>query len=336
MKISYLFIGGCPRSGTSLLSALIGNVTGVGVVQDLCLLFYLKLAALQLMLEADGVSREESQPSTLNICPFFDLRQTELLPRYLSSSLVEVLNSYGEINGSLFRLHLAWMDKFLFESLNKPDPRKDRGQGSEYLQRINFPELLSSPSMTSALLDVLRMSARPLSAKDSRFSEIDIVCDKTPENLVSLDLIDACFEGDEYRFIHLVRDPVSVFGARRQRLINQTPEAFVSYFKAYSRQSFSTVNCASKAIVRYEDLLANPVLEIKRIFDELSLSSNRCFDALLGPIVPGKYVNYVGSSIDPCRDMLNRSKVSDVEKSYIYEHLSEFSEEFSYGRFGGS
>ena len=45
----------------------------------------------------------------------------------------------------------------------------------------------------------------------------------------------------------------------------------------------------------------------------------------LGPIRPGKHVNYVGTGIDVGRDLANRSMVS-AEKSYIYEELSDFCE----------
>ena len=100
MKKDFVFIGGCPRSGTSLLSALMGNSSGVGVVQDLSLFFYLKKAALQVMLEANGVPSGESSIKAVNIAWQVDLRQTDFFPSYMSSSVSEALNQYNQINAA--------------------------------------------------------------------------------------------------------------------------------------------------------------------------------------------------------------------------------------------
>ncbi len=56
-------------------------------------------------------------------------------------------------------------------------------------------------------------------------------------------------------------------------------------------------------------------------------------EALSGPVCLGKYVNYVGSVINPGRGSANRSMVSESEKAFIYEELSEFCEKYSYGKF---
>lgn len=333
MTAKYLFICGCPRSGTSLLSALIGNISGVGIVQDLCLMFYLKKAALQIMLEVDGVPEEQTPLLAVNMAPTFDLRPTEFFMQYLSCNVEKALNSYSEIEGRLLRRHISFMDYFLFGALNSPDPRKDRGQGAEYLRKINFDKVLDCDSIASALLEVLKMSACPLCSDEA--GAVDIICDKTPENLVALDLIDACFVNSGFRFIHLVRDPVSVYGARRQRM-GDSVKNFVAFFKLYSEPYLQCANCEARATVRYEDLLNQPLLELKRVFCELGISMDRSFDALLGPIRPGKYVNYVGTGIDVGRDLANRSMVSDAEKSYIYEELSDFCERYSYGKFAAS
>ena len=119
MTAKYLFICGCPRSGTSP-SALIGNISGVGIVQDLCLMFYLKKAALQIMLEANGVP--EGQTPLCNMAPTFDLRSTEF---FMQCNVC--FKSYFEIEGRLHRSSFFIYGLFSVP-LNSPDPRKDRGQ----------------------------------------------------------------------------------------------------------------------------------------------------------------------------------------------------------------
>ena len=332
MNKNFVFIGGCPRSGTSLLSALMGNFSGVGVVQDLSLFFYLKKAALQVMLEANGVPSSESSIQAVNIAWQVDLRQTDFFPSYLSSSISEALNQYDQINGRLLRKHLSLMDAFLFNAMNRPDPRKDRGQGAEYLSKIDLGRLMNSSSMSDALLEVLIDSASPLAKRDENQGAIDVICEKTPENIVSLDVIDSCFAANGFRFIHLVRDPVSVFGARRQR-VDSSVEYFAKFFKVYSESIFRPSNCVYSSTIRYEDLVNDCQSEIRRVFSELQLDSERTFVSSPGSINPGRYISYVGSSVNPERDAANRANVSDEEKKYLYETLGDYCQKYGYGAF---
>lgn len=331
MKSKFLFVGGCPRSGTSLLSSLIGNISGVGVVQDLCLMFYLKRVCLEVMYRANGLPVQDCSLYAVNTVHSIDLRKTEFFPAYLDNTFSQSLNDYHGINGSILRKHISAMDDFLFSSLNATDPRKDRGQGCDYLRKIDFNTLLDSGSMSEVLLKTLNISSTSLiDPLDS--TSVDLVCDKTPENIVALDVIDQCFNVPSFYFLRIVRDPVSVFGSRRQR-IQSSAEDFVTFFRIYAYMHFSMKNCISQAVIRYEDLLIDSCSAVHAAFDQLGLSLNRNFKQLTNSMNPGKYLKYVGFEVDSKRDTANRNMVSDSEKNYIYEHLSDFCQEFGYGAY---
>lgn len=333
MKTEYLFIGGCPRSGTSLLSALIGNLTGVAVVQDFCLLFYLKLAAMRVMLKTQNVELDSNQIDILSVrlVATIDTRETEFFREFLASSLEEVLNQFGKVNGMVLRDFVWLIDRFLFEKLNESDPRKDRGQGTSYLRNFDFSDLLDQESMDRVLQALLKSSAVSLSAIGTNGPKV--VCDKTPENLICLDVIDQVMGEDGYNFLHLVRDPVAVFGARRQRL-DLGVGKFIEFFKMYSEPSLSPVNCISFATVRYEDIVENPSSVLTRIMHDLDFSclvDVGSIDELSDSINPGKYINYVGQKVDPKRNLDNINNVSSEEQAEIYNQLGSYCEKYFYG-----
>ena len=330
---SYLFIGGCPRSGTSLLSSLIGNISGVGVVQDLTALYQLKSAALLFAASENGATNEELYGFVLNNSFRCDLRTTQFFDDFLSKSLNQCLNAgTSRPEGRLLRRFLSCMDIFLFHDYNTPDPRKDRSSGSSYLKNIDLDQLLRCDSMRECFLQLLHQSCLHLSDAPTTFSEISLICEKTPENNVAIDVISMLMNGMPYNYINLVRDPVSVFGARKQR-VSSGVEDFVAFHKYYSEPAFQLDSCSRFATVRYEDLIQDPVLELKKVFSSLGLSNSYLIpDGLANCISPGKYVKYVGDSIDIDRDKQNRSMVSSDEASYIYEHLSPFCEKYLYGR----
>ena len=208
----YLFIGGAPRSGTSMLSSLVGNISGIRVAQDLCLFFYLKKAFLRVALQNQGIRDHRQLESCLfRAVALNDISSMSFLEPYLSASTEEVLNSKSEFIGEVLRTHLSYLDGFLFSSLNVPDPRKDRGQGFSYIKALDFNAILGSSSMREALIEAMRQST--LSLSDNLCGENDslIFCEKAPENVVAIDLIDSVFGLHGYRFLHLVRDPVSVY-----------------------------------------------------------------------------------------------------------------------------
>ena len=325
----FLFIGGCPRSGTSLLSALIGNLPGVGVVQDLCLLHYLKQAALNVMFSLDGESHDIVSILSYAHGPRFDLRGSEFFPAFLNASLEECLNQKESVNGLILREFFVVMDKFLFYDFNKPDPRKDRGAGASYLQHLDLARLFACPTIADVCVEILVSSAQPLG--DAPSEKVSLVCEKTPENTAALDVIDFVMAEKGFRYLHLVRDPVSVFGARRQRF-DDGVNGFCVFFETYSETSFESQHCLAKAPIRYEDILVNPQATLKKAFDNLSLSSYvREFSGFESGINPGKYVSYVGTAVDSGRDLRNREMVSLEEQSYIYETLAPFCEKYSYG-----
>ena len=328
----FLFIGGCPRSGTSLLSALIGNLPGVGVVQDLCMLFYLKHAALLTMCELNGVPPDSILRTLIEHS--FDLRETEFFPAFLSCSLEQCLNKKGMINGIVLRKFISNMDNFLFYDYNVPDPRKDRGAGASYLRHLDLAKLFSCPTIADVCVEILVSSSQPLGGAPSE--KVSLVCDKTPENTAALDVIDLVMRDKGFRYLQIVRDPVSLFGARRQRFDNGL-DGFCLFFKAYSKASFESHHCLAKALIRYEDIVHSPQSSLKKAFDSLNLSSYvQEFSGFDSGINPGKYVSYVGSAVDPERDCLKREFVSQEERSYIYEKLAPFCEKYSYGPYSKS
>ena len=223
------------------------------------------------------------------------------------------------------------LDQFLFNKLNVPDPRKDRGQGASYLKCMNFSELFDQKSMKEVLQVVLSSSAAQLSESGSAMPKI--ICDKTPENLVSIDVIDQVVPADGFRFLHLLRDPVSIFGARRQRL-DYGVDDFVKFFRHYSEPIDDLGNCSAFAIVRYENMINNPVSAIQNVVRDLGIShliDDASVDRLSQNINPGKYLTYVGQKIDPKRDLDNRAMVSKEEQELIYQELAGYCERYSYG-----
>ena len=327
----YIFIGGCPRSGTSLLSSLVGNLDGVGVIQDLTAIYQLKRAALYVMFTTNGIPLSQVNLHILNQIPRIDLRQTEFFPNFLESTLVDCLNSFNGINGRVLRAFLNAMDIFLFRDFNVHDPRKDRRQGALYLQGLCFDEFLNSDNMSACMLSLLRQSARSLSNIQSSGQNFSVICDKTPENLAGIDVISMITSNTGFKFIHLVRDPVAVFGARKQRAPSSAEE-FVKFFRTYAVPTISLSSAALSSCVRYEDIISKPNEELNRIISELDLKNKIRAPLDVGNrINPGKYSKYVGTSINKSRDAANRSLVSDEEKLQIYSSLSDYCQKYSYG-----
>ena len=181
--------------------------------------------------------------------------------------------------------------------------------------------------MREALIQTMRQSTLSLSGDSHGEINSLVFCEKAPENVVSIDLIDSVFSSQGYRFLHLVRDPVSVYGSRRQRADNGV-EGFVSFFSDYAVPRFEARNCISFATIRYEDIVNNPSQALSVAFDTLGLDvGSQSFEV----INPGKYVKYVGNSVDASRDLSNRSLVSKDEADYIYGHLSDYCETYGYG-----
>lgn len=332
----YLFVGGCPRSGTSLLSALIGNIRGVGVVQDLTAIYQLKNAALRFLAKENGVQDSQLFSLVLNTSCFkSDLRTTEFFPQFLSKTLDQCLNGgFSNPEGRLLRTFIGRMDVFLFHDYNKPDPRKDRSSGASYLSPLSISKMLECDSMRECFLSLLHQSClalAPFPAKELT-SEFSLLCEKTPENNVANDVISLLMNGLEYRYINLVRDPVAVYGARKQRVPSGVQD-FVNFHYGYAEPAFKFDNNSFFYTLRYEDLVTDPNSELIKAFNALNLEhvltdSN---DLVGDQISPGKYVKYVGSSIDLARDQANRSMVSEDEKFYIYQKLGPFCEKYSYG-----
>ena len=244
------------------------------------------------------------------------------------------MNRKTSVQGLILREFFAAMDSFLFDSYNKSDPRKDRGLGASYLQCLDLAKLFACPTIACACVEILTSSAKSLGNDSS--DEFSLVCEKTPENTAALDVIDLVMAEKGFRYLHLVRDPVSVFGARRQRFDNGL-DGFCVFFEAYSKASFERHHCLAKALIRYEDIVHSPQASLKKAFDSLNLSSYvQEFSWFESGINPGKYVSYVGSAVDPERDRLNREIVSQEERSYIYETLAPFCEKYSYGPYSKS
>lgn len=325
----FLFIGGCPRSGTSLLSSLIGNLEGVAIVQDFTALHQLKRAALRTICVLNQMPSSEHHQAILSGLPKIDLRTTEFFPEFLSLSPEVCLNDFKSPPGLILRFFIQYMDIFLFRDFNASDPRKDRGQGIKYLENISLNKLLKCETMLDLFVDLLVQASKPLSAN----VDVSLICEKTPENLSNIDVISMLTEPNGYRFLHLVRDPVSVFGARRQR-VRCTIEEFVHFFKLYSEPAFKADNCNGFSTIRYEDLIESPAASLTKSIKELGLNNLLFVPEDIGNNVnPGKYKRYVGNSIDNDRDKANRAMVLESEKAQLYQALSEYCEKYSYGLF---
>ena len=328
----FLFIGGCPRSGTSLLSSLLGNLEGVAIVQDFTAIHQLKRAALRTIFVLNQMPSSDHHQAILNGLPKIDLRTTEFFPEFLSLSPEACLNAFKLPSGLILRFFIQYMDIFLFRDFNISDPRKDRGQGTQYLENISLNKLLRCETMSDLFLELLVQASKTLSNND----DVSVICEKTPENLSNIDVLSMLTEPFGFRFLHLVRDPVSVFGARRQR-VDCTVEEFVHFFKNYSEPAFKAGNCNGFSTIKYEDLIANPVASLNNSIKELGLDKLLSVPENIGSNVnPGKYVKYVGSSIDNTRDKANRAMVSESEKAMIYQGLSEYCEKYSYGLEGAA
>lgn len=328
----FLFIGGCPRSGNSLLSTLIGNLGHVGVVQDLTDLHQLKRSALYVMQVANGVQPELADRNSYVHMSKIDLRLTEFFPAFMQASLDDCLNWNTETNGKILRHFLARMDTFLFREFNVPDPRKDRRQGSFYLKDLDIKKLLGCGSMSEVFRCLMADSATALHQADNYGSKFSIICEKTPENNANIDVLSLVSQKTGFRFLHLVRDPVSVYGARRQRIKNASLEEFLNFFSSFSEPSQSLDDALSSSSLRFEDMIDKPEAEIRRVVSELKLSHQiNVTDGQFSSLNPGKYQKYVGCAIDKSRNSSNFENVSPDEAKIIYNRLAPFCEKYSYG-----
>ncbi len=200
------------------------------------------------------------------------------------------------------------------------------------LERVS----LSSPKINfgrDCFRLILEQSALQLASQPVQFQQqsFSILCEKTPENNVANDVVSSLMNGSSYGYINLVRDPVAVFGSRRQRIPIDV-QLFVAHYKHYAEPAFPFESNATVTSIRYEDLVRKPDHELQRVFHDLDLSDLvEIPSGLVDGINPLKYAKYVGTSIDPARDKSNRSLVSKEEASYIYKHLHGFCKKNCYG-----
>ncbi len=137
------------------------------------------------------------------------------------------------------------------------------------------------------------------------------------------------------RFIHIVRDPYSLFASTRrlwvaldeaqafQRPKHEDLDEFVfSTFEriqnAYQKQR-EQIDPASLCELRYEDLIQNPLGEVSRIYEELNLSGFHHLQPKIEEYLEGQ------RSYKP-----NKHELSDEIRSQIKQRWSDYIERYGY------
>jgi len=229
------------------------------------------------------------------------------------------------------RIIYGYLFELWFRGFSANDPRKDRYHGSRYLSCLDS-EIYANNQCSDTYLDLFHRFLFLFCQHyfPEKSSSSHLFCgEKTPENLFSIDLIRFLYP--KAKFLCVVRDPVAIFGAKKERF-GWSAEKFAQaihlefIWLKFMRESIK--------VIRYEDMVASPENVLGECLEFLLpasmtsssaeiLDSSKTFN-----LSPGVYEKYVGNSIDPARDISNIAKVDDTEKKYLYDALDELYQAF--------
>lgn len=311
-------IGGAPRSGTSLLSSLVSQVPGVAVAHDSGLYYYFKFALMKAIATAQSTV-EPSNALIINNMYINDLRTTNALSAFLNSSPREILriDSQSDMRRKILDNFLYAMWYFWVNDGISPDPTKDRGRGESFLSQINGMELLNAETMRDLISNLVKKFALNMNNVDSREDHY-LLGEKTPENTICGDVIQSIHH--DCKYINLIRDPVSVYGAKLRRMRTNT-EDFCNWYKQVA--DFKFIEKKNVLRVFYHDILSNPKVVIGEILDFIGANQKGDF-SLENFEPPSHYQKYVGKQIDPSREIYLQSLVSEKEKAIILDECHEY------------
>ena len=129
--------------------------------------------------------------------------------------------------------------------------------------------------------------------------------------------------------IVIVRNPIAIWGSKKERFLKRgmTVEGFAKSI-AHLAPSFNKVAMHKVIFVRYEDLTADCLGKLNKIFDFLGVAPLSSSNELLNN--SGSYRSYVGSSINSERNNHNLSLVDAREREILENICSRYLESFGY------
>ena len=343
------FVGGFARSGTSLLTSILNSSPHIFCAQDTGFMTSAKFSYSSMVRdrEPDSVLPFIEEPFSIfphggSECVGFSMSRFVNIEQFNHIDLLSALNqeslslSLGGFAGKdvavyTNRILYGYLFELWFRGFSANDPRKDRYHGSHYLSCLDS-KIYANNQCSDTYLDLFHRFLFLFCQHyfPGKCSSSNLICgEKTPENLFSIDLIKFLYP--EAKFLCVVRDPVAIFGAKKERF-----GWSVEKFAQATQLEFIWLKYMKESIkvIRYEDMVAAPedvlgeCLEFLLPTSMIAGSDETIKSSDQFNLSPGVYEKYVGNSIDPARDISNIAKVDDTEKSYLYSALDELYQSF--------
>lgn len=343
------FVGGFARSGTSLLTSILNASPHIFCAQDTGFMTSAKFSYASMVRDREPDSLLPFIEKPFSIFPHggsdvvgFSMSRFVNIEQFNHIDLLSALNqepfslSLGGFVGKdvavyTNRILYGYLFELWFRGFSANDPRKDRYHGSHYLACLDS-EIYANNQCLDNYLDLFHRFLFLFCQHyfPSKSSSAHLVCgEKTPENLFSIDLIRFLYP--EAKFLCVVRDPVAIFGAKKERF-GWSVEQFAQ--ATYLEFIWLKFMKESIKVIRYEDMICTPedvlseCLEFLLPASAIGSPDKKFTSPELFSLSPGVYEKYVGSSIDVTRDLANISNVNDAEKKYLYEALDELYQAF--------
>lgn len=321
------FVGGLPRSGTSLLSTLINAHPEVSCAQDTVLMPALKYGFCDILQQNSNLE-EFGIPSHLSaerLSWLVNLESnkynTDIIHKAIKMPISTMLSTISNESTFMSNVISKYILSFYLLGFQQPDPRKDRAKAIQYLRCFDIQGILNGHDNYLDMCEKMwKNFSSMLLHKDS--NRVSLYGEKHPTNLISSDMINICFPSA--KFICLVRHPNGVLGAKKDRGYNINT-VLNDYLLAGPFLQHLTRK--QTIFIRYEDLIVNPSYILNKIFSFLGVSplEQEVFTRILNQ---GTYQKYVGASIDPNRNYENLKKVTPKESKILSQKLNSFLDKF--------
>ena len=316
-------IVGAPRSGTSLLSSLIDSHPDVRVAHDSGLYYYLKFTLIECLtyyqtgneidfLHVYSILPKNSLETYSFVDSFLNKSPEELLSLEASDPYRNVLDQY------LFRLWKFWTRDF-----NIPDPTKDRNKSLLFLKCINTNKLLSKGSVKDMIFEYQESFIASINAETPDIYDNSILIgEKTPDNNVCGDILNKF--NNKLKVIAIVRNPCTLYAARKRRNLVDSPETFVAWHNLFGKAKHYKDD--QILTIKYEELIESTSHTLDRIYSFLSLKPLQLEDEVnqTSKASKGLYSKYVGTKVDPKRDqnllsMLTETEIKQIKDAIPYD-----------------
>ena len=327
------FVCGPARSGTSLLSTLLNSHPSVGCAQDTALFSSLKSAYSQIVVDnmpnmqiTNNLKAEDFSRDLISLSSYLDFSlapfKPEILSQATSAPIADLLSSQS-VSGKILGQTFSTLSKYFFVDFQIDDPRKDRALGFEYLKCLDWENLMGGANYRQLSESFCRKFVKNFYPN----KDIELLGEKTPSNLASLDVIDS-MHPDSPKIV-VIRNPIAIWGSKKERFLDRgmSAEGFAQSI-AHLTPSFNKVSRQKVIFVRYEDLIVDCLGELNKIFDFLGVAPLSSQDELLKN--SGSYTSYVGSSINSERNDHNLSLVEASEREILENICSGYLETFGY------